>query len=181
MEVGAASSTLDKRPSAVAPLLKSRQKGEFTMGKANFTNVDEYISRQPETAQVLLQLVRRTLLKALPGTEKMISYKIPAYGLNGGDCAVLRWLEAALLVVPNGRAYGHGVQGPASTIQGQQEHNPFSALRASPREVDRAHREVPRGGSRPAREVKTSRLEEALGRRFWHCPLVARASHRTAP
>jgi uncharacterized protein YdhG (YjbR/CyaY superfamily) len=54
------------------------------MGKANFTNVDEYISRQPETAQVLLQLVRRTLLKALPGAEEAISYKIPAYGLNGG-------------------------------------------------------------------------------------------------
>jgi uncharacterized protein YdhG (YjbR/CyaY superfamily) len=54
------------------------------MGKANFTNVDEYISAQPETAQVVLQLVRSTLRKALPGAEELISYKIPAYRLHGG-------------------------------------------------------------------------------------------------
>jgi uncharacterized protein YdhG (YjbR/CyaY superfamily) len=54
------------------------------MRKANITNVDEYISAQPETAQVILQLVRRTLRKALPGAEEVISYKIPAYRLNGG-------------------------------------------------------------------------------------------------
>jgi uncharacterized protein YdhG (YjbR/CyaY superfamily) len=54
------------------------------MGKANFTNVDEYISTQPETTQVVLQLVRRTLRKALPGAEEVISYKIPAYRLHGG-------------------------------------------------------------------------------------------------
>ncbi len=54
------------------------------MGKANFTNVDEYISAQPETAQVVLQLVRSTLRKALPGAEEVISYKIPAYRLHGG-------------------------------------------------------------------------------------------------
>jgi uncharacterized protein YdhG (YjbR/CyaY superfamily) len=54
------------------------------MRKANFTNMDEYISSQPETAQVVLQLVRRTLRQALPGAEEVISYKIPAYRLNGG-------------------------------------------------------------------------------------------------
>jgi uncharacterized protein YdhG (YjbR/CyaY superfamily) len=55
-----------------------------TMGKANFTNVDEYIAAQPETTRVVLQLVRRTLRKALPGAEEVISYKIPAYRLHGG-------------------------------------------------------------------------------------------------
>ena len=59
-------------------------KGEITMGKANFTSVDEYIAAQPETLQVVLQLVRRTLRKALPGAEEVISYKIPAYRLPGG-------------------------------------------------------------------------------------------------
>ena len=53
------------------------------MGKANFINVDEYISAQPETAQVVLQRVRSTLRKALPGAEEVISYKIPAYRLHG--------------------------------------------------------------------------------------------------
>jgi uncharacterized protein YdhG (YjbR/CyaY superfamily) len=54
------------------------------MGKANFANVDEYISAQPETAQVVLKLVRSTLRKALPGAEEVISYNIPAYKLHGG-------------------------------------------------------------------------------------------------
>jgi uncharacterized protein YdhG (YjbR/CyaY superfamily) len=54
------------------------------MGKSNFTNVDEYISAQPETAQVVLQLVRSTLRKALPGVEEVISYKIPAFRMHGG-------------------------------------------------------------------------------------------------
>ncbi len=53
------------------------------MGKPNFTNVDEYISAQPENAQVALKLVRRTLRKALPKAEEVISYKIPAYQMHG--------------------------------------------------------------------------------------------------
>ena len=53
------------------------------MRKADFTNVDEYISVQPETAQVVLQRVRSTLRRALPGAEEVISYKIPAYRLHG--------------------------------------------------------------------------------------------------
>ncbi len=53
------------------------------MGKAHFTNVDEYIAAQPKTSQVALKLVRRTLRKALPRAEEVISYKIPAYRLNG--------------------------------------------------------------------------------------------------
>jgi uncharacterized protein YdhG (YjbR/CyaY superfamily) len=56
------------------------------MRKANFTNVDEYTSAQPESAQVVLQVVRSPLRKALPGAEEVISYKIPAYKLHGGIC-----------------------------------------------------------------------------------------------
>ena len=54
------------------------------MRKADFTNADEYISAQPKTAQAVLQRVRSTLRKALPGAEEVISYKIPAYKLHGG-------------------------------------------------------------------------------------------------
>jgi uncharacterized protein YdhG (YjbR/CyaY superfamily) len=54
------------------------------MTKRNFTNVDEYISAQPETAQAVLQRVRSTLRKAMPGAEEVISYKMPAYRLPGG-------------------------------------------------------------------------------------------------
>ena len=53
------------------------------MGKAGFTSVDEYLSAQPKNAQIVLKLVRSTLRKALPASEEMISYKIPAYRMNG--------------------------------------------------------------------------------------------------
>jgi uncharacterized protein YdhG (YjbR/CyaY superfamily) len=72
------------------------------MGKANFTNVDEYISRQPKTAQVALQLVRRTLLKALPGAEEVISYKIPAYRLNGGTVLYFAGWKQHYSLYPSG-------------------------------------------------------------------------------
>jgi uncharacterized protein YdhG (YjbR/CyaY superfamily) len=54
------------------------------MRKAAFTNVDEYISALPRAAQVVLQRVRSTLRKALPGAEEVISYKFPAYRLHSG-------------------------------------------------------------------------------------------------
>ena len=54
------------------------------MERRDFINVDEYISRQPEAAQVVLQRVRNALRKALPEAEEVISYKIPAYKLQDG-------------------------------------------------------------------------------------------------
>jgi uncharacterized protein YdhG (YjbR/CyaY superfamily) len=54
------------------------------MPKTNFASVNEYISVQPEAAREALQLVRSTIRKALPGAEEVISYKMPAYKLNGG-------------------------------------------------------------------------------------------------
>jgi len=55
----------------------------MTMANTSFTTVDEYISAQPETAQVALQLLRNTIRKALPAAQEVISYKIPAYKLHG--------------------------------------------------------------------------------------------------
>jgi uncharacterized protein YdhG (YjbR/CyaY superfamily) len=53
------------------------------MAKSNFKSVDEYIASQPETVQGVLERVRNTIRKALPGAEEVISYKIPAYKLHG--------------------------------------------------------------------------------------------------
>jgi uncharacterized protein YdhG (YjbR/CyaY superfamily) len=53
------------------------------LAKTNFKSVDEYIATQPEGARAILQRVRRTLRKALPGAEEVISYQIPAYKLHG--------------------------------------------------------------------------------------------------
>jgi uncharacterized protein YdhG (YjbR/CyaY superfamily) len=53
------------------------------MAKTDFKSVDEYIASQPETVQGVLERVRNTIRKALPGAEEVISYKIPAYKLHG--------------------------------------------------------------------------------------------------
>ena len=53
------------------------------MAKTDFNSVDEYIASQPETVRGLLQRMRSVILKAMPGAEEMISYKIPTYKLHG--------------------------------------------------------------------------------------------------
>ena len=46
-------------------------------------SVDEYIASQPKAAQGVLERVRSAIKKAVPGAEEAISYKIPAYKLQG--------------------------------------------------------------------------------------------------
>ncbi len=54
------------------------------MAKTNFKSVDEYITTHPKDVQSILQRVRNTIRKAVPGAEEGISYQIPAYKLPGG-------------------------------------------------------------------------------------------------
>ena len=54
------------------------------MAKTAFKSVDEYIATHPESVRAILQRVRRTIRKALPGAEEAISYQIPTYKLHGG-------------------------------------------------------------------------------------------------
>ena len=54
------------------------------MAKTDFKSVDEYIGTHPEAVQSILQRVRSTIRKAMPGAEEVISYQIPAYRLSGG-------------------------------------------------------------------------------------------------
>lgn len=51
--------------------------------KGTFSNVDEYIALQPVALKAGLELLRKTIRKAAPGAEEMISYQMPAYKLNG--------------------------------------------------------------------------------------------------
>ncbi len=53
------------------------------MAQTNFKSVDDYLATLPKAAQTVLQGVRKTLRKAMPGTEEVISYQIAAYKLNG--------------------------------------------------------------------------------------------------
>ena len=53
-------------------------------------NIDEYISRFPKETLDMLEQIRRTVKKAAPGAEEVISYRMPAFKMNG----ILVWFAA---------------------------------------------------------------------------------------
>ena len=53
------------------------------MRKAQFKSIDEYIESFPSEVQDVLQKLRQTIRKAAPEAEETISYRIPAFRLNG--------------------------------------------------------------------------------------------------
>jgi uncharacterized protein YdhG (YjbR/CyaY superfamily) len=53
------------------------------MQKGLFSNVDEYIALHPAAVRTGLKLIRKTIKAAAPGAEELISYRMPAYRLNG--------------------------------------------------------------------------------------------------
>jgi len=53
------------------------------MAKTDFKSVDEYIASRPEDIRNVLERVRSTIRRAVPATEEVISYQIPAYKLHG--------------------------------------------------------------------------------------------------
>lgn len=53
------------------------------MATTNFKSVDEYIATFPSDVQSTLQRVRRTIRKAVPGADEVISYQMPAYKARG--------------------------------------------------------------------------------------------------
>lgn len=46
-------------------------------------NIDEYISGFPPQVQKILEKIRRTIRKAAPKAQEVISYQIPSFKLNG--------------------------------------------------------------------------------------------------
>jgi uncharacterized protein YdhG (YjbR/CyaY superfamily) len=53
------------------------------VARTDYKSVDDYIAAQPEAVQGVLERVRSTIRKAVPGAEEVISYQIPAYKLQG--------------------------------------------------------------------------------------------------
>src|ERR1044072_4080475 len=51
--------------------------------KIKFETADQYISSFPKDVQTILQKVRKTIQKAVPEAEEVISYNIPAFKFNG--------------------------------------------------------------------------------------------------
>ena len=50
---------------------------------STFATIDDYIRAQSEGVQPVLQQLRRAIHEAAPDAEETISYKIPAFRLNG--------------------------------------------------------------------------------------------------
>ncbi|HXZ18637.1 MAG TPA: DUF1801 domain-containing protein [Candidatus Acidoferrales bacterium] len=53
-------------------------------------SIDDYVFRHPKQVQQRLQQMRRTIRKAAPLAKETISYRIPAFTLNG----MLVWFAA---------------------------------------------------------------------------------------
>jgi uncharacterized protein YdhG (YjbR/CyaY superfamily) len=47
------------------------------------TNIDEYIAAAPAEVRRILKKIRRTIAAAAPDAEEVISYRVPAFRLNG--------------------------------------------------------------------------------------------------
>jgi uncharacterized protein YdhG (YjbR/CyaY superfamily) len=48
-----------------------------------FDTIDDYISAFPENVQVILEKVRQTILRAVPGAQEAIKYQMPTITLRG--------------------------------------------------------------------------------------------------
>jgi uncharacterized protein YdhG (YjbR/CyaY superfamily) len=53
------------------------------MARLGYESVDDYLAAQPPPARSVLERVRATIRKALPGASEGISYQIPIYKLGG--------------------------------------------------------------------------------------------------
>jgi uncharacterized protein YdhG (YjbR/CyaY superfamily) len=53
------------------------------MAQIDFKTIDEYISTFPQSIQVILEQVRRAIIKAVPDVEEVISYQMPAFKYKG--------------------------------------------------------------------------------------------------
>jgi uncharacterized protein YdhG (YjbR/CyaY superfamily) len=53
------------------------------MAGSDCKSVTDYIAAQPEAVQSVLERVRATIRKALPGATEGISYRIPIYKIDG--------------------------------------------------------------------------------------------------
>jgi uncharacterized protein YdhG (YjbR/CyaY superfamily) len=53
------------------------------MKTSNAATIDEYIEKFPPDVQQILQKIRTTVAKAVPPAQEKISYRIPAFMLDG--------------------------------------------------------------------------------------------------
>lgn len=73
--------------------------------KAKITNVEEYISTFPKEVQKVLKELRKTIKKAAPEAEEVMSYGMPALKLKGMLVYYAAWKEhIGFYALPSGNA-----------------------------------------------------------------------------
>jgi uncharacterized protein YdhG (YjbR/CyaY superfamily) len=74
------------------------------IAKSVFESVDDYIASQPEAVRSVLERVRSTIRKAVPGVDEVISYGMPTYKLRGAPVLHFAgWKRHYSLYPANGR------------------------------------------------------------------------------
>ena len=131
------------------------------MAKTDFKSVDEYIASQPEAVQGVLERVRSTIRKAVPGAEEVISYQIPAYKLHGGPVLYFAGWKQHYSLYPATAHLVAAFKDDLAPYEVSKGTIRFPLSEPVPVKLIAAHREVPREGSRRAREGE-GRAEEAL-------------------
>ncbi len=63
------------------------------MAKTDFKTVDDYIAAFPQDVQSVLEKVRGTIRKAVPGVEEVISYQMPTFKSHGSVFILGGWKQ----------------------------------------------------------------------------------------
>jgi uncharacterized protein YdhG (YjbR/CyaY superfamily) len=51
--------------------------------QSSVKDIDSYIEQHPESVRIILEELRQTIQKAVPGAEELISYQMPAFRFHG--------------------------------------------------------------------------------------------------
>jgi uncharacterized protein YdhG (YjbR/CyaY superfamily) len=51
--------------------------------QSSVKDIDSYIEQHPEGVRIILEELRQTIQKAVPGAEELISYQMPAFRFHG--------------------------------------------------------------------------------------------------
>jgi len=76
-----AQTTAKTRPAAKATTTAKTGAKGWTKAKA--TTIDEYLAALSDDKRAALEKLRQTIRRAAPGAEEVISYRLPAFRLNG--------------------------------------------------------------------------------------------------
>jgi uncharacterized protein YdhG (YjbR/CyaY superfamily) len=63
------------------------------MKQTTAKDIDEYIARCPADVQAILQQIRQTIRDAAPGAQEKISYRMPAFHLQGKLVYFAAWKQ----------------------------------------------------------------------------------------